>query len=185
MTPTVVCMRCILRARFDGPGHQLLYRHGAIRDGAATATKLGKTVALVDSHHELGGAGVNTGTVPSKTLRETALALSGLRSRDLYGVHLSLRREATVEDFLHHERAVKVGANAMLSQLLDASGSRVYAGSAAFLDPNTISVKIADQHGRGGSGVGSGSLVERNSRAHRDRLSADSSVTLSIRPGCL
>lgn len=108
---------------------------------AATATKLGKTVALVDSHHELGGAGINTGTVPSKTLRETALALSGLRSRALYGVDLSLRREATVEDFLHHERAVKVGANAMLSKLLETSGSHVYAGSAAFQDPNTIRVQ--------------------------------------------
>ena len=117
--------------------------------GAATATKLGKTVALVDSHHELGGAGINTGTVPSKTLRETALALSGLRSRDLYGVDLSLRREATVEDFLHHERAVKAGANAMLSQLLEASGSHVYAGSAAFVDPHTVGVRSLSEPAEG------------------------------------
>jgi NAD(P) transhydrogenase len=113
--------------------------------GAATASRLGKSVALVDGHHELGGAGINTGTVPSKTLRETALALSGLRSRDLYGVDLSLRREATVEDFLHHARAVKVSANAMLSELLEASGSEVYAGSAAFADEHTVSVKSAAQ----------------------------------------
>ena len=111
--------------------------------GAATASRLGKSVALVDGHHELGGAGINTGTVPSKTLRETALALSGLRSRDLYGVDLSLRREATVDDFLHHARAVKVSANAMLSELLEASGSEVYAGSAAFVDEHTVSVKTA------------------------------------------
>src|SRR5580704_8041583 len=64
--------------------------------GSTTAAALGKTVAVVDSHHELGGAGANTGTVPSKTLRETALAFSGMRSRNLYGVDLSLRREATV-----------------------------------------------------------------------------------------
>jgi len=62
--------------------------------GARTATVLGKTVALVDSHHELGGAGINTGTVPSKTLRETALALSGMRSRNLYGVDLVTARMA-------------------------------------------------------------------------------------------
>src|SRR5882724_425876 len=111
--------------------------------GAASASRLGKTVALVDGHHELGGAGINTGTVPSKTLRETALALSGLRSRDLYGVDLSLRREATVEDFLHHARAVKVSANAMLSELLEASGSEVYAGYAAFVDEHSVSVKSA------------------------------------------
>ena len=45
-------------------------------NGATTARILGKTVALVDRHHELGGAGANTGTVPSKTLRETALAIA-------------------------------------------------------------------------------------------------------------
>jgi NAD(P) transhydrogenase len=85
---------------------------------ATTAAALGKIVALVDSHRELGGAGANTGTVPSKTLRETAVMLSGMRSRDLYGVDLSLRREATVADFLRHERNVKTGLNAMLSRQL-------------------------------------------------------------------
>ena len=49
--------------------------------GATTAAAFGKTVAVVDSHNELGGAGANTGTVPSKTLRETALALSGMITR--------------------------------------------------------------------------------------------------------
>src|ERR1700731_2980389 len=75
--------------------------------GATTAAALGKTVALVDNHHELGGSGANTVTLPSKTLRETALALSGMRSRNLYGVDLSLRREVTVADFLGHEEHVK------------------------------------------------------------------------------
>jgi len=46
---------------------------------------------------------INTGTIPSKTLRETALALSGMRSRKLFGVDLSLRREATVADFMRHK----------------------------------------------------------------------------------
>src|SRR5712675_2278623 len=67
--------------------------------GANTAAIFGKRVALVEKLGEVGGAGINTGTIPSKTLRETALALSGLRSRKLYGVDLSLRREATVADF--------------------------------------------------------------------------------------
>src|SRR5271165_3808561 len=70
---------------------------------ATVASSFGKSVALVDSHQEIGGAGINTGTVPSKTLRETALALSGLKSRNLYGVDLSLRREVTVADFLGHD----------------------------------------------------------------------------------
>src|SRR5258707_12682488 len=64
--------------------------------GAWLATMFGKRVALVEKKQNLGGAGINTGTIPSKTLRETALALTGWRSRDLFGVDLSLRREATI-----------------------------------------------------------------------------------------
>ena len=70
--------------------------------GANTAGIFGKRVALVEKLHDVGGAGINTGTIPSKTLRETALALSGMRSRKLFGVDLSLRREATVADFMGH-----------------------------------------------------------------------------------
>jgi NAD(P) transhydrogenase len=115
--------------------------------GATTAAALGKTVALVDSHHELGGAGANTGTVPSKTLRETALALSGMRSRNLYGVDLSLRREATVADFLRHEQNVKAGLNQLLSQMMGASNVTVYCGTASFEDAHVIRMRpLADQN---------------------------------------
>src|SRR5271166_2571937 len=84
---------------------------------ATAASSFGKSVAL-DSHQEIGGAGINTGTVPSKTLRETALALSGLKSRNLYGVDLSLRREVTVADFLGHEEHVKDAFHASITQRL-------------------------------------------------------------------
>src|SRR5271166_1499814 len=100
--------------------------------GATTAASMGKKVALVEYSAELGGAGANTGTVPSKTLRETALALSGVRSRGLYGVDLSLRREATVADFLRREQQVRTGFNQSLSQRMDAWHTAVYRGNAAF-----------------------------------------------------
>jgi NAD(P) transhydrogenase len=112
--------------------------------GATTAAALGKTVVVVDSHHELGGAGANTGTVPSKTLRETALALSGMRSRNLYGVDLSLRRDASVADFLRHERNVKTGLNHFLSQRFEAAHTAVYCGSASFEDAHVVRVKLLD-----------------------------------------
>jgi len=107
---------------------------------AVTATADHKTVALIDSHHELGGAGINTGTVPSKTLRETALALSGLQSRDLYGVDLSLRREVTISDFLGHEQNVRAIFNAAFLKRLEAEKADVFFGTASFLDPHTVSV---------------------------------------------
>jgi NAD(P) transhydrogenase len=108
------------------------------QNAAVTAALLGKTVAVVEQALVVGGAAVNTGTVPSKTLRETALALSGLRSRDLYGVDLSLRRGATVDDFLRHERAVKAAERGQLRDRLDQYGVRVFRGSAAFTDPHTV-----------------------------------------------
>jgi NAD(P) transhydrogenase len=111
--------------------------------GVTAATELGdhhKSVALIDSHTELGGAGVNTGTIPSKTLRETALALSGLQSRNLYGVDLSVRREVTVNDFLGHEMHVREAFNKSISNRLMARHADVYAGTAAFVDPHTLRV---------------------------------------------
>lgn len=109
---------------------------------ANTATASHKKIALVDSHHELGGAGINTGTVPSKTLRETALALSGMQSRDLYGVDLSLRREVTIRDFLGHERHVKAVFNESFLKRLKNEHSDIYFGEASFADAHTISVKL-------------------------------------------
>lgn len=108
---------------------------------AATAAAYGRSVALIDNHYELGGAGINTGTVPSKTLRETALTLSGARSRKLYGVDLSLRRDATVSDFLRHERAVKASMNSMLAGYLAASNADLHRGTGAFEDAHTIRVR--------------------------------------------
>jgi NAD(P) transhydrogenase len=116
--------------------------------GATTAAAFGKTVAVVDSHHELGGAGANTGTVPSKTLRETALALSGMKSRDLYGVDLSLRREATVADFLRHEQDVKAGLNHLLSQTMATAHTTVHCGTASFEDAHNVRVQLMGQGDR-------------------------------------
>jgi NAD(P) transhydrogenase len=112
---------------------------------ATTAANFHKTVALIDNHSEIGGAGINTGTVPSKTLRETALAFSGLRSRDLYGVDLSLRREVTVADFLHHEEKVRDGFHSTLTERLEKEHADIYWAAASFLDPHTLRLKLAQE----------------------------------------
>src|ERR687884_907778 len=74
--------------------------------GAAQAAYFGKTVCIVERAPKPGGAAVNTGTIPSKTLRETALYFSGLRQRGLYGIDYSLREGLTVKDFMHREQLV-------------------------------------------------------------------------------
>ena len=132
--------------------------------GATAAAFFKKSVALIDSHHELGGAGVNTGTAPSKTLRETALALSGMRSRDLYGVDLSLRREATVADFLRHERTVKTGLNAVLARRLEVNQVDVYCGTGDFVDPQTVHVSYRCANPAGDGSCGSDEIMLRGER---------------------
>lgn len=106
---------------------------------ATTAARMGRKVALIDRSGFVGGAAVNTGTVPSKTLRETAVALAGHKSR-LHGVDLSLRREATVADFLRHERGVRQSERGTILQRLTEADVTVITGTAAFVDPNTLTV---------------------------------------------
>src|SRR5690349_10161618 len=77
--------------------------------GAGTAATFGQRVALVEEQVEIGGAGLNSGTVPSKTLRETAVTLSGWRARRLFGVEVSLRRRVTMPELLRHQESVSAG----------------------------------------------------------------------------
>src|SRR6202166_1251881 len=74
--------------------------------GAAQAAYFGKKVALVEKAAALGGAAANTGTLPSKTLRETALYLSGFRQRGLHGMTLDMAERVTARDFLFHQQNV-------------------------------------------------------------------------------
>jgi len=108
--------------------------------GAIAAGILGKRVALIEKEAFVGGAGINTGTIPSKTLRETALVLSGGRSRRLFGVDLSLRREATIADFMCHEKQVKSQERKRSEGLLALRGVNTFQGDASFVDLHTIRV---------------------------------------------
>src|SRR5471030_3220082 len=74
--------------------------------GAAQAAYFGKSVCLIERAPKPGGAAINTGTVPSKTLRETALYFSGLRQRGLYGIDYSLKETLNVSDFMHRKQIV-------------------------------------------------------------------------------
>ena len=113
---------------------------------ATTASHFGKTVALVDSHPEIGGAGINTGTVPSKTLRETALAMSGIKTRNLYGIDLSLRREVTVADFLGHEINVRDAFHKSIMQRLEVLKATTYWGDCTFLDAHAVHVRLGSEN---------------------------------------
>jgi len=109
--------------------------------GAVHAARLGKRVAVVEREPVLGGTAANTGTLPSKTLRETALYLSGYRARGLYGVESSLRREATVSDFLYRERRVKEIERERIRENLRRNGAELVQGLGSLVDPHTVLVR--------------------------------------------
>jgi NAD(P) transhydrogenase len=112
--------------------------------GAAQAAYFGKKVAMVERDHYLGGAAAST-TIPSKSLRETALALSGIRSRRLYGVDLSLRRQATVQDFLHHEEVMKGAERRRVADNMLRHNVDIFRGIGSFEDRHTVKVGSRDR----------------------------------------
>jgi len=107
---------------------------------AAQAAYFGKHVALVESAADPGGACVNTGTIPSKILRESALYFSGLKQRGLYGVDYSLREGLTVKDFTHRKDVIVDLEREKVRKNLAAHHVDVIAGSGAFADPHTVVV---------------------------------------------
>jgi NAD(P) transhydrogenase len=109
--------------------------------GAAQAAWFGKKVALVERTVDLGGACANTGTLPSKTLRESALYLSGLRQREIYGLSCSVRTGGlSVADFMVHKDHVVQRERERIRRNLDRHGIELVRGSARFLDAHTVAV---------------------------------------------
>ncbi len=109
---------------------------------AAQAAYFGKRVACIESA-EIGGAVVNTGTLPSKTLRETALYLSGLRSRNLYGIDYSFGREISAADLFHRQKIVETSHLDLVRANLERHGVEVIAGRAELVDAHTVVVHSA------------------------------------------
>lgn len=116
--------------------------------GAAQAAYFGKRVALVERGLHLGGAGVNTGTVPSKTLRETALYFSGLRQRGLYGIDYSLKEGLTVADFMYRKQAVVENEWQIIRRNLDRHGIELIWGEASLRDAHTVVVRDTEHRER-------------------------------------
>src|SRR5215469_14419320 len=108
--------------------------------GAAQAAYFGKRVACVERAEAVGGAAVHTGTLPSKTLRETSLFLSGFRQRELYGLSIELRSDLAVPRLLSRKNAVRDLEVARMRWNLERHGVVVERGAARFIDAHTLEV---------------------------------------------
>lgn len=112
--------------------------------GAAQAAYFGKKVALVERAPHVGGAGINTGTVPSKTLRETALYFSGLRQRGLYGIDYSLKADLNIRSFMFREQAVVETEWKTILENLERHHITTFWGQAALKEAHQLQVKMID-----------------------------------------
>ncbi len=108
---------------------------------AVKAAYFGHKVAIIEKEAHLGGAGIQTGTLPSKTLKETALYFSGKYTRGLYGEAPHQQLDKCVQKFLHRQRYVSKTVEDQLYQNLKIHGVTLFKGRASFLNPHEVQVE--------------------------------------------
>src|SRR5580698_5629663 len=120
----------------SGPGGQ---------KAAIAAAKLDRRVAIVERPRMLGGVCLNTGTIPSKTLREAVLYLTGLDQREMYGQSYRLKDEITIADLTARTHHVVSRENDVVRSQLTRNRVTIITGTARFTGPNTVEVTQGDQ----------------------------------------
>lgn len=110
------------------------------RRAAIQSAKLGKSVLVVDKGRQLGGVSVHTGTIPSKTLRETVLNLSGWRERGFYGRGYRVKQDISIEDLIQRLKKTLDHEVEVLQHQFMRNAVRSMRGLAAFKDANTVTV---------------------------------------------
>src|SRR6266487_3068777 len=112
-----------------------------IPESCGTRTHDDFRVALVEREPVLGGACINTGTLPSKTLRESALFLSGFKARQLYGLGTGVKRDIRLADFMHRKNLVQERERERASLNLQRHGIERIFGTASLRDAHTVVVR--------------------------------------------
>src|SRR5437764_9869945 len=108
---------------------------------AIYAAKLGKRVAVVESREVVGGACINTGTIPSKTMREAVLHLSGYNYKSIYGMNYRVKEKITMADLAFRVQAVIKTEVDVTEAQLSRNGIDVLHSVASFIDPTHVRVE--------------------------------------------
>src|SRR5947207_4991033 len=111
---------------------------------AIQGAKLDKRVAIVERTAVLGGICVNLGTIPSKTLREAVLELSGYRSREFYGASYTVKQNITIQDLLVRTNKVIQHEIDVARHQLMRNGVELISATASFWGPETIQLDFMD-----------------------------------------
>ena len=109
--------------------------------GAICAAKMRKKVAIIDRKRFIGGVCVHTGTIPSKTLREAVLYLSGFRQRTFYGRGYVLKDRISMSDLIFRAQSVMAREIEVIKAQLRRNNVTTLEGDARFTDPHTVEVK--------------------------------------------
>jgi NAD(P) transhydrogenase len=108
---------------------------------AIQAAKVGRKVAVVERKNVAGGVCINIGTIPSKSLREAVLFLSGFRQRNLYGASYRVKKDITFEDLAQRcDHVIKAEQEIVRNQLVRNSVDFII-GTASFVDPHRLAVQ--------------------------------------------
>ena len=108
---------------------------------AIAAAKLGRRAAVIERRNMVGGVCINTGTIPSKTLREAVLYLTGLNQRELYGQAYRVKDDITVADLSARTQHVVGREIDVIRNQLSRNRVALISGTAQFVDPHTIEVE--------------------------------------------
>jgi NAD(P) transhydrogenase len=108
---------------------------------AVAASKLKKRVAVVEARSVVGGVCINTGTIPSKTMREAVMHLSGYNYRSLYGMNYRVKEKISMADLAFRVQAVIKTEVDVTEAQLSRNGIDVVHGVARFTDPHQIRVE--------------------------------------------
>src|SRR5271165_2973372 len=113
---------------------------------AIYANKLGKRAAVVERMRTIGGVSVNTGTIPSKTMREAVLHLSGYNYRSIYGMNYKVKEKITMADLAFRvQHVIKTEIDVTEAQL-SRNGIDILPGVASFVDSKTVRVEGVRGH---------------------------------------
>jgi len=113
------------------------------RRAAIQAAKLGRSVVVIENRLRVGGVSVHTGTIPSKTLRETVLNLSGWRERGFYGLSYRVKKDIEGKDLGARLRMTLDHEIEVLEHQFARNGVKTIGGVARFRDPNRLAVTDA------------------------------------------
>lgn len=113
---------------------------------AIEAARLRKTTAIIERHSVQGGVCIHTGTIPSKTLRETVLYISGLRQRSVYGLVGGVKSDISVKELMYRKDQVIQQEIDVIQQNMARYRIEVIKGVGMISDPNTVVVSDADNN---------------------------------------